>query len=155
MDITVSGNSRSDKKATEAFKGKVKSQSFNLNGVGAHTLNASRVFPPEIQTALSDLLGRYGVQLDLNQPWVKQLTPENVKAIAQIGEQARRNARFLPEVVAAIKKMALAEVKEAQAKKSIVDVTTCNYKCPNLQSRHFPTRINCNYNYASARIKCN
>jgi hypothetical protein len=36
-----------------------------------------------------------------------------------------------------------------------VDVTTCNTNRSNLQSRHFQTRINCNYNYASARINCN
>ncbi|MBW4505151.1 MAG: hypothetical protein KME64_01310 [Scytonematopsis contorta HA4267-MV1] len=34
-------------------------------------------------------------------------------------------------------------------------VTTCNYKRPNLQSKHFQTRIICNYNYASTRINCN
>ena len=36
-----------------------------------------------------------------------------------------------------------------------VAVTTCNTNRSNLQSRHFQTRINCNYNYASARINCN
>ncbi len=34
-------------------------------------------------------------------------------------------------------------------------VTTCNTNRSNLQSRHFQTRINCNYNYPSARINCN
>jgi hypothetical protein len=43
------------------------------------------------------------------------------------------------------------EVVEA----SSIVVTTCNTNRSNLQSRHFQTRINCNYNYASARINCN
>ena len=30
---------------------------------------------------------------------------------------------------------------------STLDVRACNYKCPNLQSRHFQTRIICNYNF--------
>ncbi|MFN6453038.1 MAG: helix-turn-helix domain-containing protein [Nostoc sp. EfeVER01] len=38
---------------------------------------------------------------------------------------------------------------------SSIGVTTCNTNRSNLQSRHFQTRINCNYNYASARINCN
>ncbi len=38
---------------------------------------------------------------------------------------------------------------------ALLHVTTCNTNRSNLQSRHFQTRINCNYNYASARINCN
>ncbi|WP_263627867.1 hypothetical protein [Komarekiella delphini-convector] len=34
-----------------------------------------------------------------------------------------------------------------------LSVTTCNTNRSNLQSRHLQTRIICNYNYASARIK--
>ncbi|BBD63859.1 XRE family transcriptional regulator [Nostoc commune NIES-4072] len=37
----------------------------------------------------------------------------------------------------------------------VVAVTTCNTNRSNLQSRHLQTRIKCNYNCASARIKCN
>ncbi|MBD2682301.1 MULTISPECIES: hypothetical protein [Nostoc] len=37
----------------------------------------------------------------------------------------------------------------------LITVTTCNTNRSNLQSRDFQTRINCNYNYASARINCN
>ncbi|MCC5618870.1 hypothetical protein LC605_28060 [Nostoc sp. CHAB 5836] len=36
-----------------------------------------------------------------------------------------------------------------------ISVTTCNTNRSNLQSRPEQTRINCNYNYASARINCN
>jgi len=41
------------------------------------------------------------------------------------------------------------------AEREALAVTTCNTNRSNLQSRHFQTRINCNYNYASARINCN
>ena len=34
-------------------------------------------------------------------------------------------------------------------------VATCNTNRSNLQSKHFQTRIKCNYNYTSARINCN
>ncbi|HLO51050.1 MAG TPA: group II intron maturase-specific domain-containing protein, partial [Kamptonema sp.] len=37
----------------------------------------------------------------------------------------------------------------------LLHVATCNTNRSNLQSRHFQTRIKCNYNYASARINCN
>ncbi|MHC5674215.1 hypothetical protein [Nostoc sp.] len=41
------------------------------------------------------------------------------------------------------------------ATEMLVGVTTCNTNRSNLQSRHFQTRIICNYNYPSARINCN
>ena len=122
MDITVSGNSGKTKNPTSTFKGAAKPQNFTLGGVGAHTLNSSRVLPPEMQAALTGLLGRHGISLDLNESWVNQLNPQTTKAIMQIGEQAKRNAKFLPEIVSAIKKLAHAEVAEAVAKKSIVAI---------------------------------
>jgi hypothetical protein len=35
-----------------------------------------------------------------------------------------------------------------------VVVATCNHNRSNLQSRHFPTRIKCNYKFTSTRINC-
>ena len=152
MDITGSANSKSSKNATTAFKGKANSLAFSLNGVGAHTLNSQRVFTNEIQSALSDFLGRCGIPLDLNQPWVQQLTPENTKAIIQLGEQARRNAKFLPEVVAAIRKLATAEVAEAKAKKSIVKIAAeCGYAIDQQQAEAF--LILTNYQQKQKRLE--
>ena len=44
-------------------------------------------------------------------------------------------------------------LRESEVLTMEIVVTTCNTNRSNLQSRHFQTRINCNYNYASARIK--
>ncbi|PHM05995.1 hypothetical protein [Nostoc sp. 'Peltigera malacea cyanobiont' DB3992] len=55
---------------------------------------------------------------------------------------------------AAAARKTLQEMKPSMLSDTLA-VTTCNTNRSNLQSRHLQTRINCNYNYTSARINCN
>ena len=70
-----------------------------------------------------------------------------------LGQQ--RLHSFLKKAHEEISKAQVWNVGQSAANKLSLDVATCNTNCSNLQSRHFQTRIKCNYNCASARINCN
>ncbi len=134
MDITPKSDAniqKNNSSATDRFKGdKAKGKDSktsggtglaSINSVGAHSLNASRVIPPEVQQMVSAIASRYGIPFDPSNIDLSKLNPGQVAQMQQKVSVAANNARLLPIIFKNMKKLFAAEVKLAKFYKDLTD----------------------------------